>query len=77
VVIIGLHKDNSTAYEPYRVSWESKRLINQVKSRNEVMLNVFGSPYALQDVDISEISSVLVSSIISFPRTGYLKMMRQ
>ena len=61
VVIIGLHKDDSTAYKPYRVSWESKRLINQVKSRNKVILNVFGSPYALQDVDISGISSVLVS----------------
>ena len=61
VVIIGLHKDNSTAYKPYRVSWESKRLINQVKSRNKLILNVFGSPYALQDVDISGISSVLVS----------------
>ncbi len=61
VVIIGLHKDNSTAYKPYKVSWESKRLINQVKSRNRVILNVFGSPYALQDVDISGISSVLVS----------------
>ncbi len=61
VVIIGLHKDNSTAYKPYRVSWESKRLINQVKSRNKMILNVFGSPYALQDVDISGISSVLVS----------------
>ena len=61
VVIIGLHKDNSTAYKPYKMSWESKRLINQVKSRNKVILNVFGSPYALQDVDISGISSVLVS----------------
>ena len=61
VVIIGLHKDNSTAYKPYKISWESKRLINQVKSRNKVILNVFGSPYALQDVDISGISSVLVS----------------
>ena len=61
VVIIGLHKDNTTAYKPYKISWESKRLINQVKSRNKVILNVFGSPYALQDVDISGISSVLVS----------------
>ena len=61
VVIIGLHKDNSTAYKPYKISWESKKLINQVKSRNKVILNVFGSPYALQDVDISGISSVLVS----------------
>ena len=61
VVIIGLHKDNSTAYKPYKISWESKRLINQVKSRNKLILNVFGSPYALQDVDISGISSVLVS----------------
>ena len=61
VVIIGLHKDNSTAYKPYKVSWESKRLISQLKSRNKVILNVFGSPYALQDVDISGISSILVS----------------
>ena len=61
VVIIGLHKDNSTAYKPYKVSWESKRLISQLKSRNKVILNVFGSPYALQEVDISGISSVLVS----------------
>ena len=61
VVIIGLHKDNSTAYKLYKVSWESKRLISQLKSRNKVILNVFGSPYALQDVDISGISSVLVS----------------
>ncbi len=61
VVIIGLHKDNSTAYKPYKISWESKRLINQVKSRNKVIINVFGSPYALQDMDISGISSVLVS----------------
>ena len=61
VVIIGLHKDNSTAYKPYKISWESKRLISQLKSRNKVILNVFGSPYALQDVDISGISSVLVS----------------
>ena len=61
VVIIGLHKDNSTAYKPYKISWESKSLINQVKSRNKVILNVFGSPYALQDVDISGISSVLIS----------------
>ena len=61
VVIIGLHKDNSTAYKPYKISWESKRLINQVESRNKVILNVFGSPYALQDVDISGIPSVLIS----------------
>ena len=61
VVIIGLHKDNSTAYKPYKVSWESKRLINQVKSRNKVILNVFGSPYALQDVYIRGISTVLFS----------------
>ena len=61
VVIVGLHKDNSTAYKPYKISSESKKLISKISKRNYLILNVFGSPYALQDIDINDISAVLVS----------------
>lgn len=60
-VIIGLHKDNSTAYKPYKISEESKNIIAEISKRANVILEVFGSPYALKDIDISNISTVLVS----------------
>ncbi len=60
-VIVGLHKDNSTAYKPYKISENSKRIIANLNKNQNIILNVFGSPYALKDIDVSEISTVLIS----------------
>lgn len=60
-VIVGFHKDNSTAYKPYKISNDSKKVLADLAKNQNVILNVFGSPYALRDVDISKISTVLVS----------------
>ncbi|NML57863.1 glycoside hydrolase family 3 protein [Chryseobacterium cheonjiense] len=60
-VIIGLHKDNSTAYKSYKISEASKKVLSDVSKNQNVILNVFGSAYALKDIDISNISTVLVS----------------
>lgn len=60
-VIAGLHKDNSTAYKPYKISAESKKIIEDLAKKQNVILNVFGSAYALKDIDISKISTVLIS----------------
>lgn len=60
-VIIGLHKDNSTAYKPYKISENSKSIIQKLSKENQVLLNVFGSPYALKDVSIDGVSTVVVS----------------
>lgn len=60
-VIVGFHKDNSTAYKPYKISQESKDILAELSKKQNVILDVFGSPYALKDVDISIISTVLVS----------------
>lgn len=60
-VIIGLHKDNATAYKPYKISEESKRIMAEASKKNTVLLNVFGSPYALKDINLEGISSVVVS----------------
>lgn len=61
VVIVGLHKDNSTAYKPYRISVQSKNIITQLAKKHRVILNIFGSPYALRDIDIKDVSTLLVS----------------
>jgi len=60
-VIVGFHKDNSTAYKPYKVSAESKQVLSDLTKNQNVILNVFGSAYALKDIDISKVSTVLVS----------------
>lgn len=60
-VIVGLHKDNSTAYKPYKISAESKKTLSDLTKNQNVILNVFGSAYALKDIDISRVSTVLVS----------------
>ncbi len=60
-VIVGFHKDNSTAYKPYKISEASKRTLSDLANRHQVILDVFGSPYALKDVDFSKVSTVLVS----------------
>lgn len=60
-VIVGFHKDNSTAYKPYKISAESKKILSDLTKSQNVILNVFGSAYALKDIDISKVSTVLVS----------------
>lgn len=60
-VIVGLHKDNSTAYKPYKISSESKKTLADLTKNQNVILNVFGSAYALKDMDTSKVSTVLVS----------------
>lgn len=60
-VIVGLHKDNSTAYKPYQISEYSKKILAQLSKNYEIILDVFGSPYALKDVDITQVSTVAVS----------------
>ncbi|MDV7698505.1 glycoside hydrolase family 3 protein [Chryseobacterium soli] len=60
-VIVGLHKDNSTAYKPYKISAESKKILSELTKNQNIILNVFGSAYALKDIDISKVSTVLVS----------------
>lgn len=60
-VVVGFHKDNSTAYKPYKISAESKKVLADLTKNQNVILNVFGSAYALKDIDLSKVSTVLVS----------------
>lgn len=60
-VIVGFHKDNSTAYKPYKISIESKKVLSELTKNQNVILNIFGSAYALKDIDLSKVSTVLIS----------------
>ena len=60
-VLVGFHKDNSTAYKPYKISDNSKKILTELSKNQKVILSVFGSPYALKDIDTSKISTVLVA----------------
>lgn len=60
-VLVGFHKDNSTAYKPFKISAESKKILAELAKKHNIILNVFGSPYTLKDIDLSKISTVLVS----------------
>jgi hypothetical protein len=60
-VLIGLHKDNSTAYKPYKISAESRKIIENLAQNHKIILDLFGSPYALKDLNISNLSTVLIA----------------
>lgn len=60
-IIVGLHKDNSSAYKPYKISEDSKKILAELSKNHKIILNVFGSAYALKDLDITKISTVLVA----------------
>lgn len=60
-VIIGIHKDNSTAYKPYQISANSKKIISALAKKHPIILTIFGSPYVLKDFSISKLSTVLIS----------------
>ena len=59
-IIVGLHKDNSTAYKSYKISEESRNIIDRLSKKHDVLLTVFGSAYALKDLNISRVPTVLV-----------------
>ncbi|ADQ82613.1 glycoside hydrolase family 3 domain protein [Riemerella anatipestifer ATCC 11845 = DSM 15868] len=60
-IIVGLHKDNSTAYKPYKISAKSKAILDRVAAKHQLILVVFGSPYALRDINIKNYPTILVA----------------
>lgn len=59
-VIIGVHKSNETPYKNFKISKNSKQIIQAVANQNKTILVHFGSPYGLMDLDISRLKSVLL-----------------
>lgn len=60
-ILISLHKDNSTAYKPYKISEKSIALIHQLSEKYSVIVVVFGSPYSIKEIPTTKIKALLVS----------------
>lgn len=59
-VLIGFHKDNSTAYKPYQISKKSQSILKQLSQNHSTALIVLGSPYGLKDINLKSVSTLLV-----------------
>lgn len=60
-VIIGLHKKNDNPWRSYKFSSSELSLLKELAKKHNVHLVVFASPYALLDVDSTNISSITVA----------------
>ena len=60
-VIVGFHKSNKSPFDPYKFSKTERETLELLSKNKNVILNVFAKAYALMDVDITNVSSVLVS----------------
>lgn len=59
-VIVGLHKSNETVYKSYKITNLSHQIIKGIASQNQMILSLFGSPYALKNIDLGGVNSILV-----------------
>ena len=60
-VVVGFHKSNKSPFDTYKFSANEIEILEMISKSNNVILNVFAKPYALMDVDMKDISSVVVS----------------
>lgn len=61
-VIVGFHKSNETPRTTFRFSEKEIEWLDQISRQNQVILDVFSSPYSLLDIrDFDRIDAVLLS----------------
>lgn len=60
-IVVGLHKSDKTPWDSFKISEQDRSTLQKLATQNKVVLVVFASPYALKDVDLSKISSVVVA----------------
>jgi beta-glucosidase-like glycosyl hydrolase len=60
-VVVGFHKSNKSPFDTYKFSANEIEILEMISKSSNVILNVFAKPYALMDVDMKDVSSVMVS----------------
>ena len=60
-IVVGFHKSNKSPFDTYKFSANEIEILEMISKSNNVILNVFAKPYALMDVDMKDVSSVMVS----------------
>ena len=60
-VIVGLHKSDKSPFDSYKFSPSEKEILEFVSTSSKVILNVFAKPYALMNMNLNNIHSIVVS----------------
>ena len=60
-VVVGFHKSTKSPFDPYKFNQSEIETLKLLSKNKNVILNVFAKPYALMDLDMTNISSILVS----------------
>ena len=60
-VVVGFHKSTKSPFDPYKFNQSEIETLELLSKNKNVILNVFAKPYALMDLDMTNISSILVS----------------
>ena len=59
-IIVGLHKSDETPFESYKFTSTEKSNLELISKSSKFILTVFSKPYALMDIDLTNISSIIV-----------------
>jgi beta-glucosidase-like glycosyl hydrolase len=61
-VIIGVHANSETPWKTYNLKKDEVNFINRISKKVKVILNIFGSPYMLNEFkNIKNINSIVIS----------------
>lgn len=60
-VVVGFHKSTKSPFDPYKFNQSEIETLELLSKNKNVILNIFAKPYALMDLDMTNISSILVS----------------
>jgi len=60
-VVVGFHKSDKSPFDSYKFSSSEIETLEMISKSSNVILNVFAKPYALMDVDLNNISSIMIS----------------
>ncbi|WP_395091450.1 glycoside hydrolase family 3 N-terminal domain-containing protein [Vaginella massiliensis] len=59
-VIVGAFLSNETVYKSYKLSNQSKMILENMPANSKVIFSLFTSPYGLKDLNLKNIDAVLV-----------------
>ena len=60
-IIVGLHKSDKSPFDSYKFSYTEKEMLKLISTSSKVILNVFAKPYALMNIDLDNIHSIVIS----------------
>ena len=61
LVIVGLHKSDESPFVSYKFLENEIKALEMISKEKDVILNIFSKPYALMDLDLKNIKSILIS----------------